>query len=47
MGEKTFYLLDRKVKRKNQVSEYHILSPKRYDEDKYVNDQLMKNLLTQ
>ena len=33
MGEKTSCLLDRKVRRKNQISEYHTPSPKGYDEE--------------
>ena len=47
MGEKTSYLLDRKVRRKNQIPEYHAPSPKEYDENWYVSNQSMKNLLTQ
>ena len=47
MGEKISCLSDRKVKKKNQIPEYHAPSPKRYDEDWYVSNQLMKNLLIQ
>ena len=33
MVEKTSYLLDKKVKRKNQVPEYYAPSPKGYNEE--------------
>ena len=33
MGKKTFYLLDRKVKKKNQISKYYAPSSKEYNED--------------
>ena len=33
MGEKTFYLLNKKMRRKSQISEYYIPSPKGYDEE--------------
>ena len=46
MGEKTSCLSDRKVRRKNQILEYHIPSSEVYNEDWYVNNQSMKNLLT-
>ena len=47
MGEKTSCLSDKKVRRKNQILEYHAPSSKKYDEDEYVSDRLIKNLLTQ
>ena len=47
MGEKTSCLLDKKVRRKNRIPEYHTPSPDGYNEDWYVNNQSMKNLLTQ
>ena len=33
MGEKTSYLLDKKVRRKNKISEYYSLSPEGYNEE--------------
>ena len=33
MGEKTSYLLDRKVRKKNQIYEYHAPSPEGYNEE--------------
>ena len=33
MGEKTFCLLDRKVRKKNQIPKYHAPSPKGYNEE--------------
>ena len=39
--------MDRKVRRKNQIPKYYAPSPKGYDEDKYMCNQSMKNLLTQ
>ena len=47
MVKKTSCLLDRKVKKKNQISEYQAPSPKRYNENWYVSNELIKNLLTQ
>ena len=32
MGEKTSCLLDKKMRKKNQIPEYHTSSPERYDE---------------
>ena len=31
--KKTFYLLDRKMRRKNQISKYHVPSSKRYNKE--------------
>ena len=47
MGEKTSCLADRKVTRKNRIPEYHASSPEVYDENWYMSNQSMKNLLTQ
>ena len=47
MDKKTSYLLDRKVKKKNQIPEYHASSLEEYNEDWYLCNQLIKNLLTQ
>ena len=47
MGEKTSCLLDKKVKKKNRIPKYHTPSPKGYNEDWYVSNLSMKNLLTQ
>ena len=47
MGEKSSCLSDRKVRKKNRIPEYHTPSPEGYDEDWCVNNQSMKNLLTQ
>ena len=47
MGEKTSFLLDRKMRRKNQIPEYHAPCSEGYNEDWYVSNQSMKNFLTQ
>ena len=47
MNEKTSYLLDKKMWRKNQIPKYHASSSKKYDKDWYMSNQLIKNLLTQ
>ena len=39
--EKVSYLLDKKVRKKNQIPEYHVFSPKGYDEDWYMSNQSM------
>ena len=33
MDRKTFCLLDKKVRKKNQIPEYYAPSPKKYNED--------------
>ena len=35
------------MRKKDQIPEYHTFSPKKYDEDEYMSNQSMKNLLTQ
>ena len=47
MGEQTSCFWDMKVMRKNRISEYRAPSPEKYDEDWYMSNQSMKNLLTQ
>ena len=41
MGEKTSYLLNKKVKKKNQIPEYHAPSLKRYNKEdtKLINEK--------
>ena len=47
MDEKTSCLSDKKMRKKNRIFKYHTLSPEGYNEDWYVSNQSMKNLLIQ
>ena len=46
MGEKIFCLLDRKVRKKNQIFKYHVPSPEGYnEEDTRLIDEKPHNLV--